>query len=680
MGNNLKKKPGLSLSSKLLCIVIPLLVLLAASLGIIFYLLIDIETSLPTVHTARLLRSALMRMHFAAEGLLLEKETQKEIEELQEEVGTYLYALRDGNKALGIKASPGRLEEPGYTNLWWNWDRHIRHYEETCQPLLSQLLKATTHREREDVLLIYNNEAKVFLCDVDRTCMMTTRRFMEKPFVIFSRFALGFLIASIAVGISTYFLTSLFIRRPLRDLVGGIEEVTRGKWGRTVEVKTRDELGRLAQSFNTLSLELEKTMKALETEKLELEEANKRLQESSIKDFLTGLYNHYFFQQVLEVEYLKASRHATPLSLIMLDVDGFKHINDTFGHPFGGFVLQEMGRRIKESLRRTDIACRYGGEEFVILLPHTDYEGAQTVIQRLTEGLQGRAFQNNIDSCNITVTMGISSLEEPEVKKETDLVRLADEALLEGKSRGGNCVILASQTRRQPGVDATTLEDYRKRLITTEKNLKRAYMDSTKALLRALEGKDDYSAVHSCLVATYAWYFTGALNLPVEEREVIKNASLLYDLGKISIPDVILGKKGSLTSDEFSLVRQHPYYSASVVKGIKFLEQEVPIILHHHERWDGQGYPDGLKGKDIPHGARILALADPYEAVTSDRPYRKGRPSEAAFKILREESGRQFDPELVEPFIKAMKEFLSTTSRVYISQLDRTVAVGGGRD
>ncbi|HHT9155516.1 MAG TPA: diguanylate cyclase, partial [Candidatus Tripitaka sp. YC43] len=557
--------------------------------------------------------------------------------------------------------------------------RHIRHYEETYQPLISQLLKATTHGEREDVLLIYNDDAKVFLCDVDRTCMMTTEHFMKRPSVTFSQFALGLLIASIAVGISTYFLTSLFIKRPLRDLVGSIEEVTRGKWGKTVEVKTRDVLGWVAQSFNTLSLELEKTMKALETEKLELEEANKRLQESSIKDFLTGLYNHYFFQQVLEVEYLKASRHAIPFSLIMLDVDGFKHINDTFGHPFGDFVLQEMGRRIKEPLRRTDIACRYGGEEFVILLPHTNYEGAQTVIQRLKEGLQGRAFQNNIDSCNITVTMGISSLEEPEVKKETDLVRLADEALLEGKSRGGNCVILASQTRRRPGVDATVLEEYRRRLVTSEKNMKRAYMDSVKTLLRALEAKDTYSAVHSCLVATYTWHFTGVLHLPAEEREVIKNAALLHDLGKLGVPEAILMKNGGLTNEEVSLVRQHPDYSVSIIKGIRFLEREETIILCHHERWDGHGYPGGLKGKDIPHGARILALADTYEAVTSDRPYRKGRPSEAAFKILREESGHQFDPELVEPFIKAMKEFLSTTSRVYISQLDRTVAIASSK-
>ena len=675
MGNNLKKKPGFSLSSKLLCILLPLLVLLAATLGTMFYFLIDIRMSIPTVHAARSLRSDLMKIHFIAGDLLLEKETQKEIVELQEEVRTYLYALRDGNKALSIKASPGRLEEPGYTNLWWNWNRHIHHYEETCQPLLSQLLEATTHREKDDIFSRYSKEARDLLYDVDSTCVMTAEHFMKRPSVTFSQVALGLLIASIAVGISTYFLTSLFIKRPLRDLMGGIEEVTRGKWGRTVEVKTRDELGRLAQSFNTLSLELEKTMKALETEKLELEEANKRLQESSIKDFLTGLYNHYFFQQVLEVEYLKASRHATPLALVMLDVDGFKHINDTFGHPFGDFVLEEMGRRIRESLRRTDIACRYGGEEFVILLPHTDYEGAQTVIQRLKDGLQGQAFQNNIDSCNLTVTMGISSLEEPEVKKETDLVRLADEALLEGKSRGGNCVILASQTRRRPGVDAAVLEEYRRRLVTSEKNMKRAYMDSVKALLKALEAKDTYSAVHSCLVATYAWHFTGVLNLPAEEREVIKNAALLHDLGRLGVPEAILMKNGGLTNGETSLVRQHPDHSVSIIKGIRFLEHEESIILYHHERWDGHGYPGGLKGKAIPLGARILALADTYEAVTSARPYRKARPPEAAFKILREESGHQFDPELVEPFIKAMKEFLSTTSRVYISQLNRTVAI-----
>ncbi|MEK7241305.1 MAG: HD-GYP domain-containing protein, partial [Planctomycetota bacterium] len=218
-------------------------------------------------------------------------------------------------------------------------------------------------------------------------------------------------------------------------------------------------------------------------------------------------------------------------------------------------------------------------------------------------------------------------------------------------------------------------EEYKRRLTVSEKNLKRACADSITALLRVLDGKDTYSAVHSCLVATYAWHFTGILNLPPEEREVIKNATLFHDLGKIGIPDGVLRKEGPLTQEEMALVRQHPKHSVSLIEGGRLLAQEAPIVLHHHERWDGQGYPDGLKGRDIPLGARILALADTYEAMTSARPYRKGSPPEAAFKILREESGHQFDPELVEPFIKAMKEFLSTTSRVYISQLNRTVAI-----
>ncbi len=202
-------------------------------------------------------------------------------------------------------------------------------------------------------------------------------------------------------------------------------------------------------------------------------------------------------------------------------------------------------------------------------------------------------------------------------------------------------------------------------------------MDSTGALLRALEGKDDYSAVHSCLVATYVWHFAGALHLSPEEREVIKNAALLHDLGKINIPDTILKKGEELTGEEIALVRQHPHFSASIIKGIKFLEQELPIVLYHHERWDGKGYPSGLKGSDIPPGARILGLADAYEAITSVRPFRKARPPEMAFKVLREESGHQFDPELVEPFIKSMREFLSATRRVYISQLDKVVEIGG---
>ncbi|MFN3467125.1 MAG: diguanylate cyclase, partial [Candidatus Brocadiales bacterium] len=525
----------------------------------------------------------------------------------------------------------------------------------------------------------YDVETKALLLETNRMATLMREHFLLKPLNTFARISLALFIASmIGTGV-TLLLMRLFIRRPLRDLAKGMEEVAKGKWGKVVEVGARDELGEVVQSFNYLSVELEKAVKSIEKEKLELEEANEKLQESCYRDILTGLYNYYYFKETLETEYLLASRHATPLSLLMLDVDHFKHINDTFSHPFGNFVLQEMGKRIKESLRRTDIAHRYGGEEFAILLPQTNYEGAKEAAQRIKDNLCGRAYQNDTGLCNVAVTIGISSLEEPEVKESADLIRLADEALLEGKSRGGNCVILASQVCRRPELDVSVLEDYQRRLATSEKNLKRAYMDNTKALLKALEGKDSYSAVHTCLVASYVWHFTGVLELPSAEREVIKNAALLYDLGKIGIPDAILAKKGTLTSEEFDLVRQHPYYSASIVKGIKFLEQEVPIILHHHERWDGYGYPDGLKGKDIPLGARVLALADAYEALTSHRPYRNARPPEEAFKVLQEESGHQFDPELVEPFIKAMKDFLYTTRRVYISQLDKVVEIAGSR-
>ena len=676
MGNTSKKKLGLSLSSKLVYVITPLLVLLATNLGVMLYFLWDIKTALPTVHAAHLLESDLLNLHYELVEFHIGIGDRKEAEGLQEKVINYLYYLRGGNKVLGIRESPGRLDEPGYKNLWWNWDLLIRRYEETCQPLTLKILESPAGREREEFLFQHEVKTKALFLDVSRMATLMREHFLLGPFDTLLRISLGLFVASmIGTGV-TFLLMRLFIRRPLRDLAGGMEEVAKGKWGKTVEVRTRDELGRVAQSFNYLSVGLEKTIQSLEKERLELEEANEKLQESCYRDVLTGLYNYYYFKETLETEYLLASRHATPLSLIMLDADHFKHINDTFSHQFGNFVLQEMGKRIKESLRRTDIAYRYGGEEFAILLPQTNYEGAKEVVRRIKDNLCGRTYQDGTSLCSIAVTMGISSLEEPEVKESADLMRLADEALLEGKSRGGNCVIFASETRKRPELDVSILEDYQRRLATSEKNLKRAYMDNTNALLRALEGKDNYSAVHTCLVAAYVWHFTGALNLPSEEREVIKNAALLYDLGKISIPDAILTKKGTLTSEEFALVKQHPYYSASIVKGIKFLEQEVPIILHHHERWDGHGYPDGLKGKDIPLGARVLALTDAYEALTSHRPYRNARPPEEAFKVLQEESGHQFDPELVEPFIKAMRGFISTTRRVYISQLDKVVDVG----
>lgn len=673
MGNTFKKKSGLSFSSKLICVILPIILFLASNLGMLFYFLINVSPTMHTLHATSLLKDDLMKIHHILHDFSEGKGDSKELERLQERVRKYLYALRDGNKALGIMASPGKLDESGYQNLWRNWDRHIHHYEDVCQPMILQVLRAPTVTGRTEALSRYNKESEAFFTDISRTSIMTQEHFLIKRFITFLDIGIGIFIASILGIGATFFLIRLFVRQPLEDVVEGMEQIAKGKWGKTLEVKTRDELGRLVQSFNHLSLELEKNVNALEREKLGLQEANKKLQESCYKDLLTGLYNYYYFQETLKTECLRASRHAVLLSLIMLDVDGFKHINDTFGHDFGNFVLEEMSKRIKESLRSTDTAYRYGGEEFAILLPHTDYEGAQKVAQKVKDNLCGQAYQNDAGLCNVSVTMGISSLEEPEAREAMDLVRLADEALREGKSKGGNSILLASHTHRWREIDITVLEDYKRRLATTEKNLKKAYMDSTTALLRALESKDVYTAVHSCLVATYVWHFSGTLKLTPEEREVIKNAALLHDLGKISIPGAILRKDSGLSSEEISLIRQHPHHGASLIKGIRFLEQEAPIILYHHERWDGQGYPGKLKEKDIPLGARILALPDAYEAITSPRPYQKARPPNVAFKLLREESGRQFDPELVEPFIKAMQDFLSVTRRVYISQLDKTI-------
>ncbi len=428
--------------------------------------------------------------------------------------------------------------------------------------------------------------------------------------------------------------------------------------------------------LNNLFLKLKSAISVLRKEKLEAEEVSKKIQETSHRDVLTGLWNYHYFQEALKVEYHKAIRHATPLSLVLVDTDCFKRINDMFSYMFGNFVLEEIGKRIKQSIRTTDIPCRYGGDEFTILLPHTNYEGAMIVAQKVENVIADQVFKDGNYSCGVTVTMGISSLEEPWVKAPEDLVGLASEAVKKGKSRGGNCTVLARDTCQSSEIDASMLENYRRRLTVLERNLKKVYMDSAGVLLRALEGKDDYTAVHSCLVATYVWHFSGFLDLAEERKEILRNAALLHDLGKICIPSAILRKGESLTPEETSFIEQHPHYSASIIKGVKILELEMPIILYHHERWDGSGYPARLKGKGIPLGARILALADVYESLTSPRPYRKAYLPEEAFKVLQEGTARQFDPELVESFIKAMRKFHSTTKRVFISHLDKVVEIG----
>lgn len=582
-------------------------------------------------------------------------------EQIYEELTLFeeiIYGLRDGKKELGLDGvRPGNKMNDIHTRL----TSHIEYYQGYLKPRALGIIESVSPEKIQTDLAEFNRFIPPFVDDID----YTVRLFEAESRGKLSQFLNAeFLLIGVAValtGFATVFVTSMILS-PVKKIEQGVVKLSHGEWGERISLRTGDEIEELANSFNNMAAELAKKYRLLEEQNERLKELNKLLGEIAIKDALTGLYNYYYFQETLKTEYQSARRYSHHLSLLMIDLDNFKTVNDLWGHSFGDFVLKEFAKLIKKHLRSSDITCRIGGEEFAIILTGTGLDGALEIGEKLKKGIGSHNFLSEGKACRLTVTIGLSSTNEPAVHSEADILKHADEALMEGKRRGRNSLVswveVHGDKKITKGVEMQGVVAYREKFLTAERAYKRSYIETTLAFLRALEAKDNYSARHSYLVADYCVKLANAVALSREEVEIIKNAALLHDIGKIGIPDNILMKKGSLTEEERMIVKKHAHMALSILEKVSLLEKEIPIIYHHQERWDGSGYPAGLRGKEIPLGARILGIADAFEALTSDRPYRKGRPHEEAFEELGKGAGSQFDPELVPVFIRTLKEVI----------------------
>jgi diguanylate cyclase (GGDEF)-like protein len=351
----------------------------------------------------------------------------------------------------------------------------------------------------------------------------------------------------------------------------------------------------------------------------------------ALTDPLTGLGNHRNFHERLQRELLNAEEQHTPVTLCFVDIDDFKKINDRFGHPSGDRVLSQVAGR----LRQGGEAFRLGGDEFALLLAGHDEGMALATANSVVERIAAVDFDH---IGRVTVSAGLATFPMQGHGRD-ELIRLADSALYWAKEHGKNRVRLY----RPDVVELAEL----KRLAAGPDQAAR--YRAAASLSKAVDARDTYTGSHSERVSELAARIATRVGLDPEQVELTRLAGSLHDLGKLAIPEEILRKAGALTDSERLVLERHPQIGFRMLDSLG-VDPVAKLVLHHHERWDGAGYPDGLRGEQIPLSARIIFVTDAYDAMTSNRVYRAARSSEAALAELRRCAGTQFDPGIVAAF------------------------------
>jgi diguanylate cyclase (GGDEF)-like protein/putative nucleotidyltransferase with HDIG domain len=417
-----------------------------------------------------------------------------------------------------------------------------------------------------------------------------------------------------------------------------------------------------------------------------------KAQEEAITDGLTGVKTHRFLMEALSAEWKRSTRAGRSFSVLLIDLDRFKFVNDFYGHLEGDLVLKRVGHILEEHCRHSDVVARYGGDEFVILMPETNIEQSHQIAQNLRSWV---CTDSLLHEKHISASFGIASF-PVHGSTPQELIQVADASMYLSKHQGGNAVSTgehidageAKQWKRNVleaylGVTLKRLfftgpeafEEIRARIEQFSQTLEAAQPDSGSpgqdgvkndnsgssvvetiaSLALAIDAKDHFTQGHSSKVAEYASLMAAELGLENGEIEEIRIGGLLHDIGKVGIPEDILNKSGPLNPEEWETMKAHVRYGDEILSPLVAMARIRKMVRHHHEMFDGSGYPDGLAGDKIPLGARIIAIADAYDTITSDRVYKKARTFSAACAEIERCAGAQFDPELVRIFLAAVQ-------------------------
>ncbi|MFL5754762.1 MAG: diguanylate cyclase, partial [Chloroflexota bacterium] len=409
--------------------------------------------------------------------------------------------------------------------------------------------------------------------------------------------------------------------------------------------------GRLAKAMNAISIALQQT------------------HERATIDRLTGVSNRQTLIGTLFAELERSNRYHRPFSLAFVDIDHFKAVNDTYGHAAGDVVLRGVAQTIRQNLRGSDTMGRYGGEEFMLLLSETNPDEATALTEKLRVLVSRQRFAvDGNQALQVTISIGIAGGVGRDLRVD-DLIRDADAAMYSAKSLGRNQTYVFAEPDEDAHVPRSPISPAGRAQAMEIGRLARdaavASLASVTAPLAPHRGRP------SPIVTSIVTAMATQLDLPDADLDRLRIAALVHDIGNITMPDEILDKPAQLTSAEWRTVVQHPRIGQVVLEQAAALKEAAPIILHHHERYSGHGYPFGLRGKDIPLGARILAIADAYDAMTHDRPYKSAVGHQQAIAELRRHAGTQFDPELITLFCELYSDAAPVPDQIVAAIVQR---------